>query len=1040
MDRMPAGNNLDGYANNSHLFGDSQQPQQHQHQQYNAYETPSFLSTSADSNHNFDASWAVNGNEFAGPHHSRGLQATPNYHVPTSFNNNNGQASPYARNANQSPPQFNQTSFANYSAQPQQTYQYRPPPQQQQQQYDPSLVTPSTGTTYNFFDAQHGNAGTIAPQALDRDTSTRQMYPYVGAGYQPSNLNQAHLNRNPPPNQSRQVNQNALIAAIPQGADAGMFGIIKFDDLARATNSERMGNFANVGKEPYEWNISRSAIPAYVARMSRNEMRRQTGHNPKVLAKIGKKSSRQKSSAALPKALKAFSTSTSSGPQIKYEQDSSSDEESSDDDSSAYSDDDDESDSPLPSTRPDDSKGAVEYDTIKALWRSKRRDLEGEVIRKSLVDFWEVIKTIRDRWKVDIAAVAEAEQKKRVGELPLLKSRVKDQRDMIEVAFRTALKHGHRDIVSLLSENTSLVFVCYQVLLDRFKADDVNAGISKTILETMSLFTTLNNTKLEKVNLEKLLPRVQKKGDARVQFWVKKILQNAEAIAKDVAAQGAHKSSATVTVKPESPPGKRAGPEPVAGVKRSAAASGDGGVVKKLATGLSKTNGATANAKVNGASVKLANDATKVVASATAPAAARKTVVAKPSGFFSGLQSAAKKPGTSNADRNAAASTAAKPALTTRLAGKPAATAAAPTRPAFSFAETMANLAKPKEEKIAPKPQKEEKYEKPEDRAKRLRKEQRRKLHVRFKEREELVEIRYFTHDPDEELGHDASQMRDMSDVGGEGRVLKQHKAMEDLDDEDEIMEDVETLLEFSPPSLVDFSVVDEDERKRNYAPFGGGEMQPDSAERGKREAYENSTLLVFYPNPSDIPSNPREPADPYTGDSMTVQRFGDIEQKYADRAIQKRLQRFPRNQYPGRINNTSFMMPQQPPAPSAAPATAAPDISAILASLKAAGTYNQPQQQPAPAYQFPVPAVPAPAPNIDLAAILANLAPQAQQQANYNANGPSANFGQQSSYGGGSGRGADKSKNPNYKTQPCKFWPIGKCVKGDKCSYLHEG
>jgi hypothetical protein len=71
------------------------------------------------------------------------------------------------------------------------------------------------------------------------------------------------------------------------------------------------------------------------------------------------------------------------------------------------------------------------------------------VIRESLVDFWEVVKTIRDRWKADASAVTEAEEKKRVGELPLLRSRVKDQRDMIEAVFRAALKHGHRDIIAL---------------------------------------------------------------------------------------------------------------------------------------------------------------------------------------------------------------------------------------------------------------------------------------------------------------------------------------------------------------------------------------------------------------------------------------------------------------------------------------------------------------------------------------------------------------------------------------------------------------
>jgi hypothetical protein len=571
----------------------------------------------------------------------------------------------------------------------------------------------------------------------------------------------------------------------------------------------------------------------------------------------------------------------------------------------------------------------------------------------------------------------------------------------------------------------------------------------------LSLFTTLDNAKIDKVNLSKILPRVQKKGDARVQFWVKKILSNAEAATKDAAAQGEQKKPAAATsgsaANTASPPQKKAGLEPVAGIKRSAANPGEGGIVKKAATGTSKPNGTTAAPKINGAATKTTTDAAKPTAAGTTAVPVRKTVVAKPSGFFSGLQSAAKKPGTSIADRSAAASTVNKPTSATRPAGRPAATAAAPTKPAFSFAETMANLAKPKEEKVAAKPQKEETTETPEERTKRLRKEQRRKLHVRFKAGDELVQIRLFTHDPEEDGGHDASQMRDMSDVGGEGRVLKQHNAMEDLDDEDEIMEEADNLLEFKEPSLVDFSVVEEDERKRNYAPCGGGELQPESAERAKREAHENSTLLVFYATPSEIPANPREPTDPFTGDTPTLTYFGAPEEKYASRAIAKRMQKLSNHRQPSQHNQPSFMMPQQPPAQAPAPPIAAPDISAILAQLAAAGTYNQAQQPPAPTYQYqpppPAPAAPAAPPaGIDLAAILATLGPQAQQQASYNTNGQSANHNPQAQqnqgfYAGGARNSnlSDPSKNPLYKTKICKFWGEGKCMKGDKCSYLHE-
>lgn len=133
-------------------------------------------------------------------------------------------------------------------------------------------------------------------------------------------------------------------------------------------------------------------------------------------------------------------------PGIKYEGDSSSSEYTSSDESD-YSDDELAEPSPLPAKRPDTPLEAVKYDTIKALWHSKRFEVDVDDIRAGLKDFWEVVRTIRDRWKTDTAAVTEAEEKKKHGEIPLLQSRVKDQRNMLEVALTAALQHGHPGIL-----------------------------------------------------------------------------------------------------------------------------------------------------------------------------------------------------------------------------------------------------------------------------------------------------------------------------------------------------------------------------------------------------------------------------------------------------------------------------------------------------------------------------------------------------------------------------------------------------------------
>ena len=47
------------------------------------------------------------------------------------------------------------------------------------------------------------------------------------------------------------------------------------------------------------------------------------------------------------------------------------------------------------------------------------------------------------------------------------------------------------------------------------------------------------------------------------------------------------------------------------------------------------------------------------------------------------------------------------------------------------------------------------------------------------------------------------------------------------------------------------------------------------SDERTTQEQRELSTLMVIYTTPSDIPSSPREPSEPFTGDTLMEESFG---------------------------------------------------------------------------------------------------------------------------------------------------------------------
>ena len=389
----------------------------------------------------------------------------------------------------------------------------------------------------------------------------------------------------------------------------------------------------------------------------------------------------------------------------------------------------------------------------------------------------------------------------------------------------------------------------------------------------------------------------------------------------------------------------------------------------------------------------------------------------------------------------------------------------------------MAELLKPKQEEktSAPKTEKQLPPETPEEKAKRLRKESRRHLRVKFRPGDALVSIKYFHHDPEEETGHDENFVRDAGDIGGEGRMFKQHKEMDDEDDD----EDQET--EYRPwrqPSLLDFSVIPEDERKRNYVPYGGGQLQPTCPERDANIAHDKATLEVFYSRPADIPHSPREPLvqDTQSSDGPFT-TFGSPPDLVLNRLPQPPTTATTTSAVPPIEFNLSSIVqqltghssadtgsyapaPAPTPAPVAAP-VATPDISSLL-SLLGQNNLTAPMVPPAQ------PAPPTAAPPMDLAQIMAmaqqfmppgNAAfpppapipgwpgfptmPQQQQpdafqqqiqQNNGSSKRPMSDDGSES-------RGRDKrgkhERGP-YKVIPCKFYEMGKCNKGSKCTFIH--
>ncbi len=617
----------------------------------------------------------------------------------------------------------------------------------------------------------------------------------------------------------------------------------------------------------------------------------------------------------------------------------------------------------------------------------------------------------------------------------------------------------------------------------------------------MDRFTTLDEEMLEKTKTSKILTRLTKKAGDEVRALAQSVLDHAASASEKKAAsstkaEGGDSPMATNDQRTTSAAGLKR-PRDVEGgflpaTKRTVVPT----TVKQASKPLALQN--AERRKLELAAIKAKNPAPVMNGtSSTAPAAASKAAVAvavppKPSPSpFSALMSASKKPGTSIAARAAAAkekASAASAPITKKPSPPPTAfiksepTVAPVTKSTFSFMDTLADMSRPKqveEKKVDERPP-----ETDEERKKRLRKEERRKLRVSWAPENELTQIKLFVHDPEEEIGQADSAMRDVDDVGGEGRMLKLHKDLDDLDDEDDGRANAEDMEPYRAPTEVDFGVIDEEARTGSYIRRGGTE-QPESAEREAQDLREQTTLMVVYALPSDVPPTPKEPPAAGDEDDYTpVTFFGEPEEKtrqcekqYYEQVRASSQQTATPTSDLNAILNLMKQNQQQPaqqpayntfapqPTPQQQPAQGV-DISKILAVMS--------QMQPAqPQAQPVVPAQPQQqGGQVNLAALLAQMQGQTQsaqpaQTLPYGYTGnPNPYPGTDTDYSRKHGRNESTAEyddyawkkkkaasgsgvaggstgsakpHPKAKTVICKFWQEGKCKKGDDCTFIHE-
>ncbi|KAJ9611325.1 hypothetical protein H2200_004509 [Cladophialophora chaetospira] len=763
---------------------------------------------------------------------------------------------------------------------------------------------------------------------------------------------------------------------------------------------------------------------------------------------------------------------------------------------------------------PQDERGKTLYRAIQAVWSPRNKSVDPEKIRAGIAQFGDVIRGLRDAWKTRNETLRKAElpNSSTSADASRLKEEVARYRQLLEMVMLRSLQYGHLGIVKRLGENQFTMSALSSFMLDRFNVSDFDSALTSAILKFVSRFETLDSEMLEMTKLSKILQRLTKKATNEIKSLAQAVLDNA-------ASASAKKASGTGDKKADKPASPRSigspagGPrkDAVAGVKRpregDAAAQPTAKKVTKvippsskpLAVRLEEKRKAEEAAKRAKAGEKAATPAAMATSTSAAGSTVKsKVAVAAPpkSSIFAALSSVPKKPGTSNAERAAAAAKekVMPAAATASTLGRPPKKESPPrnvgpapvvkSATSSSFLGVLLDMEKKPEKEV--KKEVEIPNETEEQKAKRLRKESRRRLRVSWKADDKLVETRFFTHDPDEELGQ-GDRLKANAGGGREGEALKLHKNMDDEDDEDD-EDSFDEFEPYTPPSEVDFTYLEdpslgEDSPHKTNSPKFGGSLKPESRSREAQDKYEQDTLMAIYTSKGDRPPTPKELDDTKEEDDFEP---AEPETPFGDPSEQTRLRESdylahrtrPQPQPPIDLNALAQAMAAQPrpqqqsagltpelqralgmfsqptPAPQAAPAA---NLQAILQSV-----LGPQMQAQAPQAQYPVATQPATyAPN-NLSAMLASMQQASQTPSTANAlplgiggnpnpfpggfddpprkhartdsNGNDEEYGRK----GGNKKKKGEAKPYNYKTQVCTFWEQGKCLKGESCTYRH--
>ncbi|KAI2630121.1 hypothetical protein GGS21DRAFT_525628 [Xylaria nigripes] len=535
-------------------------------------------------------------------------------------------------------------------------------------------------------------------------------------------------------------------------------------------------------------------------------------------------------------------------------------------------------------TRPTDPTKGVQYDVVKIIRQepsaeqsgtsqSEKEDPWSKVIGQRVANF--------GKYVVDLCAEAKAlkEQKSNSpkSEWPRIQTSLDEKHDVIRIALETALEFGDEETLRNMGQHMKLMGGLTATLFREFQSKVFNTSVQRAVLRFISEATLMDLDTFNRVKLSGTLEKYGDNLDDEGKQLVEQISKNAEERSAKNAAQKPTTQSQPKGKQLENanigqcmPTQKASANTATKGstLKPKAAQSGGAAMPETGRKETKNYSGLVSARKLTNSTAKLgAGPPAKRPRDGDAEPRVVKKAAVEGNVTGTGRASQASVP-TSATQQSSASNNGTRPRTSgsmvlskSRMASKPVAKAQeAQSTVSSTIGGLLAEIAKPIEKiKLQEEPAKAP--ETPEEKARRLRKESRRGRTVTWKPDDELVQVRLFEHDSNEDEGRALSMIKDVRDNRLEGQMLKQmQRSMQGDDDEDDGNPTDIDIRPWVAPSLIDFSVLEQSQREKNYVTRGG--FRPIESEQKKvMDAYENRELMAIYTTLSEIPLTPRSPS-----------------------------------------------------------------------------------------------------------------------------------------------------------------------------------